>query len=72
MPDEKLLEIQRAIGRLEGKIDFLIRQSDATNDNHDELEDRVRKVEGGQRLHTGVAIGISSALSFLINAVIKP
>lgn len=72
---KELYQIYQSLGEIKGTLREVKQKLDETveaqNDNHDGLETRVRKVEGGQKLHTGVAIGISSVASYLINHLFK-
>lgn len=56
----QLHEIQRSIGRIEGKLDQLIKD----NDN---LEPRMRKVENKQHYYGGAAAMIGLVGSYLLN-----
>lgn len=72
---KELYQIYKALGNIEGTLKEVKQKLDesveAQNDNHDLLDTRVRKVEGGQKLHTGMAIGLSSIASYILNHIIK-
>ena len=68
---DSLYEIHRSIGRVEGKLDALIASVKASNDNHDGLETRVRKVEHKQYWFSGAASVIGMVGSFILHSIFK-
>ncbi len=65
----ELLEIQRALGKIEGKIDTFILQMKVQDDRHFGLEKRVRSVENQQYLYAGAAAVLATILSFFIHKI---
>ena len=61
-----LAEIQRSLGRVEGKLDTLIAQQTVQDDRATELEIRMRKVESKQHLYAGVAAAVGSIIAYLL------
>lgn len=60
-PRSGISEMQRAIGRIEGKLDGFIEQMKIADDRGSKLEGRVRGLEKWQHLYSG-ASGIVGAL----------
>lgn len=47
------VELQRAVGRIEGKLDAFIKQMESQDNRTTELEVRTRKVENRQHWYSG-------------------
>lgn len=47
-------DVQRLLGRIEGKVDMLVDQGRIQDDRHNALEGRVREIEGGGELEARV------------------
>ncbi len=60
-------EIMLALGRLEGKVDALITQQRRTQEDIDNLEHRVRTLEGSKALLVGVCTTVGAGASYLVN-----
>jgi hypothetical protein len=61
-------EVQRSMGRIEGKLDAVLDQLKAHTDLHGRLEGRVRKVEGRQHWYSGAGAAIGLVLGFFTKA----
>lgn len=64
----ELAELQRSVGRIEGKIDTFINQLKVQDERHGHLDTRVRKVEGRQHWYSGVAAAVGAALGIVAKA----
>lgn len=64
-------EIQRSLGRLEGKLDRVVEEVKANNDNHTrndgDMDKRLRKVEGRQYYHSGVGMVLGAFGTYLLS-----
>lgn len=58
-------ELQRALGRLEGKLDAILDNFKASNKRFESIEERLLDVEKKVWYAAGVAGSLSFALSFL-------
>lgn len=56
-------ELQRDLGRVEGKLDSVITMLEGSGKKHTELEARVRKVEGRQLYWRGAAFAAAFVLA---------
>ena len=59
-------DILLALGRLEGKVDALMAQQLRTQGSVDDLDIRVRHLEGSRALLLGGCTALASAASYLI------
>lgn len=59
-------DILLALGRLEGKVDALMAQQLRTQGSVDDLDKRVRHLEGSRALLLGGCTALASAASYLI------
>lgn len=55
-------ELQRTVGRIEGKLDTFIQQMAIQDKRTTDLEVRTRKVENRQHWYSGVAAAVGVAL----------
>jgi hypothetical protein len=58
-------DLQRDLGRVEGKLDSVINLLTENGKKHTELEERVRKVEGRQLYWSGAAFAAAFLLTKL-------
>ena len=58
-----------ALGRLEGKVDALMAQHVRHQSDMDNLDDRVRSLEGHKAQLLGVCAAIASAASYLVSVI---
>jgi hypothetical protein len=56
-------ELQRGLGRVEGKLDAVLEHLKASDTKHTALEGRVRKVEGKQLYLSGAAFAAAFVLA---------
>lgn len=63
-----LSELQRAVGRIEGKIDNFIEQMKVQDDRHGKLDTRVRKVEGRQHWYAGATAMFGALVAYVTKA----
>lgn len=59
-----MTEIQRSLGRVEGKLDTALTRMDQHGERMDKLEDRQRSVERRQWWMTGAWAAIGALLGF--------
>lgn len=62
-------DILLALGRLEGKVDALIAQQTRTQEDIDQLEHRVRSLEGSKALLLGICTAVGAVTSYLVDIV---
>ena len=58
-PEPTLNDVYQEIGSANAKLDILLKK-------HDQLEARVRKIEGWKSWVAGWAVGISALVSYLV------
>ena len=58
-------EMQRSIGRIEGKLDTFLEQMKAQDDRTMKQEVRLRKVENRQHWYSGIGAAIGALLGAL-------
>jgi hypothetical protein len=68
----ELAELQRSVGRVEGKLDTFIAQMAQQDDRTTDLEVRTRKVENRQHWYSGAAAVIGTLLGFGVEHGLKP
>ena len=61
--------IMLSLGRLEGKVDALMGQQGRHQSDMDNLDDRVRSLEGHKAQLLGVCAAIASAASYLVSVI---
>lgn len=59
-------ELQRALGRVEGKLDTFIAQMASQDDRTTELEVRMRRVENRQHWYSGIGATLGMLAGFFI------
>lgn len=57
-------EIQRSLGRIEGKVDSLIARQDAKDRRDEDRDNRIQSIERRQWWLSGVAAAIGGLLGF--------
>lgn len=60
----ELAELQRSVGRVEGKLDAFIKQMATADDRATDLEVRTRKVEARQHWYSGAGAIVGLLLGF--------
>ena len=62
-------EILLALGRLEGKVDALIAQQVRTQEDVDQLDQRLRILEGSKAMIFGACAALGAAASYVVNLI---
>jgi hypothetical protein len=69
MPDEILLELSQTLGRLEGKVDGLLREQQRVAEVSAVTASRVNELEAGISRVIGWASGAAAVIAFLVSWV---
>lgn len=69
--NETLMEVNRALGRLEGKLDALLQQSASDRSDTDKLRARVSKLENWRTYLMGAWAATILIVGFVVRLVIK-
>jgi len=60
------LKIQRALGRIEGKLDGFLTRMEATEKDHEDLEHRTRSLEVWRWKAAGVLLAVMALAGFVL------
>lgn len=75
MGAETELELQRAVGRVEGKLDALIDEVRAANSRHTSvgaaLSKRINKVEKWQTRLIATGVGVGATITFIFRYILN-
>lgn len=65
------VEVHRALGRIEGKLDGMLGRMTAQENRHADHESRIRAIEAGQNKQLGWAAAMGSVASIIITLAVK-
>lgn len=72
MADENpLLEIHRALGRIEGKQDYITANVTGLRDDHDKLAKKVNTIDAKLQWYTGVGATIMFSVTFFKDKILS-
>ena len=65
-------DIQRALGRIEGKQDAMLAQLERGTERMDKHDEKIGKLQNRQHWYAGIAAGIGAVLGFGGTNLLKP